>query len=217
MRYAIFDFDGTLVDSMTMWRGVGKAFLEQNGYPPLKYQKPSDNDKWEKDFLNAVNEQLGLKVTYDEFYTWFSKYVFDQYANCIPLKPTAYDFLEKLHRHGVKMCLCSSTHREMMEPALERLNLDKFFEFTCHCGEFGKEKNEPDIFIHCMKKLGAENPNEVAVFEDALYAAQTAHNAGFYTVGIYDVTELKSLQLKEFCDQYITGDYTQVDFDKLPE
>lgn len=214
MKYAIFDFDGTLVDSMVMWRSVGKTFLNQHGYPPLKFTKQSSNDTWEQDFLAAVNEQLGLNITYEYFFNWFSEYVKEQYSIHIPLKETAYNFLETLYNNGVKMCICSSTHREMMQPALDRLNLSRFFEFTCHCNEFGKEKNDSSIFIHCMEKLGASCPDEVCVFEDAFYAANTARNAGFYTVGIYDITEHKIEQMKEICHQYIT-DYTQFDFEKV--
>jgi len=216
MKYAIFDLDGTLVDSMTMWRSVGKTFLEQHGYPPLKYAKKSSNDTWEKDFLNAVREELGIDVTYDYFFKWFSDYVIEQYSHHLPLKPYAKELLERLKADGVKMCICSSTHRFMMQPALERLDLLKYFDFTCHCNEFGKEKNQPDIFFHCMEKLGAENPCEVAVFEDAFYSANTAKNAGFYVVGIYDVTEHRNEQMKAVCNQYIS-DFSQIDYENLPK
>ena len=215
MKYAIFDFDGTLADSMTMWRNVGKAFLESHGYPPLKYTKQTSNDTWEQDFLSAVNEQLGINVTYEYFFNWFSEYVVEQYTNHIPLKETAFDFLDNLKKRGVKMCLCSSTHRDMMMPALERLNLLDFFEFTCHCNEFGKEKNDSSIFLHCMEKLGCSSPAETVVFEDALYAAKTARNAGFYTIGIFDITELKHEEMKQICHQYINS-YNEIDIDSIP-
>ena len=214
MRYAIFDFDGTLADSMLMWRSVGKTFLESHGYPQLKYTKQSSNDTWEHDFLQAVNEQLGLDITYEYFFSWFSGYVVEQYSKHIPLKDTAYNFLETLHNKGVKMCICSSTNRDMMQHALDRLDLNRFFEFTCHCNEFGKEKNDSSIFMYCMEKLGASLPAEVCVFEDAFYAANTARNSGFYTVGIYDSTEPKSAEMQRICHQYIT-DYTQFDFNIL--
>ena len=215
MRYAIFDFDGTLIDSMTMWRNIGNIFLETHNFPPLKYSKQMQNDTWEVEFVAAVNEQLGLNITQEYFFKWFSEYVVEAYSKHLSLKPTAYDFLDKLHKSGVKMCICSSTHRFMMQAALERLDLLKFFDFTCHCNDFGKEKNQPEIFIHCMEKLGAENPSEVVVFEDALYAAKTASEAGFYTVGIYDVTEKKKDEMLKICNQYIR-DYTQIDFSALP-
>ena len=215
MRYAIFDFDGTLIDSMTMWRNMGNIFLEKNNFPPLKYQKKLQNDTWEVEFLKAVNEQLGLNISQEFFFNWFSDYVKEAYGSFLPLKETAYDFLQKLLNNGVKMCICSSTHRFMMEPALERLDLLKFFEFTCHCNDFGSEKNKPDIYLHCMEKLGAKSPAEVAVFEDALYAIKTVSEAGFYTVGIYDVTEKNKEEVKKYCHQYIEN-YDQLDMGKLP-
>ena len=215
MRYAIFDFDGTLIDSMTMWRNIGNLFLEKHNLPPLKYQKKLQNDTWEVEFLKEVNLQLGLDISQEFFFNWFSEYVMQAYSKELLLKPTAYEFLEKLHNEGVKMCICSSTHRFMMEPALQRLDLLKFFEFTCHCNDFGKEKNAPDIYLHCMKKLGAENPAEVAVFEDALYAVKTVSEAGFYTVGIYDVTESRKDAVAQYCHQYIEN-YDQLDCSKLP-
>jgi len=216
MKYAIFDLDGTLVDSMTMWRSVGKTFLEHHNYPPLKYTKQSSNDTWEKDFLNAVREQLGVEITDEYFFKWFSDYVIEQYSKVLPLKPNAIELLEKLKADGVKMCICSSTHRFMMQPALERLGLLKYFEFTCHCNEFGKEKNQPDIFFYCMEKIGAEKPCETAVFEDAYYSANTAKTAGFYVVGVYDITEHHNEKMQNICDQYIS-DFSQLDFSKLPD
>lgn len=215
MKYAIFDLDGTLVDSMTMWRSVGKTFLEQHNYPPLKYAKKSSNDTWEKDFLNAVREQLNIDISDEYFFNWFSEYVIKQYADVLQLKPYALQLLDRLKSEGVKMCICSSTHRFMMQPALERLELEKYFDFTCHCNEFGKEKNQPDIFLYCMEKFGADKPADIAVFEDALYSAKTAKNAGFYVVGIYDVTETENEQMKQICDQYIS-DFSKLDFSVLP-
>jgi beta-phosphoglucomutase-like phosphatase (HAD superfamily) len=103
----------------------------------------------------------------------------------------------------------------MMAPALDRLDLHKFFEFTCHCNDFGSEKNKPDIYLHCMEKLGAKSPAEVAVFEDALYAVKTVSEAGFYTVGIYDITEKNKEEMQKYCHQYIEN-YNQLDMDKLP-
>ena len=102
-----------------------------------------------------------------------------------------------------------------MQPALERLDLLKFFEFTCHCNEFGKEKNQPDIFFHCMERLGAKTPEEVAVFEDAVYSASTAKKAGFYVVGIFDSTEHKSELMAQICDQYI-NDFSEADVSLMP-
>ncbi len=215
MRYAIFDFDGTLIDSMTMWRNMGNIFLEKNNLPPLKYQKKLQNDTWEGEFLAEVKSQLGIDIDREFFFKWFSDYVIDAYGEHLPLKDNAYQLLEKLYNDGVKMCICSSTQRFMMEPALKRLGLEKFFQFTCHCNDFGKEKDKPDIYLHCMEKLGAKQPKDVVVFEDALYAVKTVSNAGFYTVGVYDPTESNKSEVENLCCQYINN-FSQLDFSKMP-
>lgn len=216
MRYAIFDLDGTLTDSMGMWRGVANAYLIENGFPFQEDIVQLNNATWTKDFVQLAKERFDFDIDMDTFYKWTSDYAIKQYTNTIQLKPTAKTFLDKLLAQDVQMCLCSSTYKFMMLPALERLDLLKYFKFTCHCREFGKEKDCPDIFLHCMEQLGAKSPQEVVVFEDALYAATTAKNAGFYLVGIMDKTELKQDKLQRTVDQYIT-DYSQVDFSLLPK
>ena len=215
MRYAIFDFDGTIIDSMSMWRNISNSFLEEHGISPQDELKQLNNATWVEDFTAIANKKLDIQIDINYFQKWTSDFATKQYRDILQLKPTSYDFLEKLKSENVKMCICSSTYKHMMMPALERLDLLKFFDFTCHCTDFGKEKDEPDIFLHCMEKLGAKNPNDVVVFEDALYSASTAKSAGFYVVGIYDKSEPKQQELKSICDQYIT-DYTQIDFSLLP-
>lgn len=216
MKYAIFDLDGTLTDSMGMWRGVANEYLVQNGFPAQEDITQLNNATWVEEFLAIAKERFNFLIKPETFFAWISNYALEQYTSNIKLKPTAIEFLDKLKADGVKMCICSSTYKFMMLPALKRLDLTKYFEFTCHCREYGKEKNQPDIFLHCMQQLGAKNPCEVVVFEDALYAASTAKKAGFYVVGIFDSTECRPEALKSTVNQYIT-DYTQVDFSLLPK
>lgn len=211
MKYAIFDFDGTIIDSMNMWRNISNSFLEENGIQPQEDLKQLNNATWVDEFIEIVKKRFNIDINKKSFFNWTLNYATRQYRDILELKPTSYNFLSTLKEQGTKMCICSSTYKDMMMPALERLDLLKFFDFTCHCADFGKEKDEPDIFYYCMEKLGAKNPQEVVVFEDAYYSASTAKSVGFNVVGIYDSSEPCQKELKSICDQYIT-DYTQVDF-----
>ncbi len=211
MKYAIFDFDGTIIDSMGMWRNISNSFLEENGIQPQEDLKQLNNATWVDEFVEIVKKRFNIDINKKSFFNWTLNYATRQYRDILELKPTSYNFLSTLKEQGTKMCICSSTYKDMMMPALERLDLLKFFDFTCHCADFGKEKDEPDIFYYCMEKLGAKNPQEVVVFEDAYYSASTAKSVGFNVVGIYDPSEPCQKELKSICDQYIT-DYTQVDF-----
>ncbi|MBR5520970.1 MAG: HAD family phosphatase [Oscillospiraceae bacterium] len=220
MRFAIFDLDGTIVDSMGYWRGFEKAFLIENGIKEENIKKLSKNEWIGSDWVEALchffNTEYGFSLTPEGFRQWGIDFMMRKYAEVIDFKPGAKELLNKLKEQGVKMCVCSSTDRNIMEPVLQKYDLDKYFEFTLHCRQFGKEKNDPDTFRYCMERLGAEKPEEVAVFEDAYYAATTAKTAGFYSVCIYDVNEKRTYELKNIADQYVT-DYAQLDLDKLPK
>jgi HAD superfamily hydrolase (TIGR01509 family) len=88
-------------------------------------------------------------------------------------------------------------------PALKKLHLLDYFEFVLTVREVGKNKTHPDIFLQCAERLGA-TVSESTVFEDSLYAAKTAKNAGFKVCAVYDVTNATDEQsLSELCDIYI--------------
>ena len=219
MRYAIFDLDGTIVDSMGYWRGFEKAFLLENGIKEENIKKLSKNDWIGSDWVEALcdffNKEYGFSLTPEKFHQWGIDYMMRKYAEVIGFKPGAQELLDRFLQQGVKMCVCSSTDRSIMEPVLKKYDLDRYFEFTVHCRQFGVEKNDPEIFRYCMNRLGATKPEEVAVFEDALYSASTAKSAGFYVVGMYDVNEKRTEQLEEIADQYVK-DYNTLNFDILP-
>lgn len=216
MKYAIFDLDGTIVDSMGYWRGFAKEFLKEQNLDPKGEFKDFSGVDWSGKMCVYLKENYGVNITRNDIYSWGIKYIMDKYANEVEFKPGAKELLDNLKSQGVKMCICSSTDRYMMEPVLKKYELEQYFEFTQHCRDFGKEKDEPDIFLDCMNRLGAKNPSEVIVFEDALYSAMTAKNAGFYLVGMYDKQEKKTDSLKKIANQYVT-DYSQLDYTKFPK
>ena len=83
------------------------------------------------------------------------------------------------------MCVASATAEPLMEACLSRLGVREDFEFLLSCETVGAGKRQPDVYLESIRRMGAE-PSETAVYEDALYAAQTAKEAGFYVVGVYD-------------------------------
>ena len=109
----------------------------------------------------------------------------EHYRKDIPLKSGVQAYLEALHRRGVTMCVASATAEELMDACLTRLGVAQYFSFLLSCETVGAGKNRPDVYWESAKRLGAE-PAEIAVYEDALYAAETAKSAGFYTVAVQD-------------------------------
>ena len=210
----IFDMDGTLTDSMTaVWRQLPEALLAHYGRTPREdihkvllnmgiqqgaqylireYDLPLD----EADYLDT------LQVVLAELYTK------------VELKPGVREALQRLHEEGARMCICSNTWAEQCRTVLTRLGVADYFEFFITAqGE--KSKSHPEVFFEALERLGGGDPAQCAVCEDAIYAAATAHKAGFYLVGIEDITSADDApELRRICDQYIP-DWTALDWSRV--
>ena len=185
-RFAIFDMDGTLVDSMHYWKDLAAEFLERKGVRTvspdiLERIKPMTMT----DSAAVFIAEYGLPGTAEQVAAEMNAMMDEHYRRDIPLKPGVREYLEALHRTGTAMCVASATAEELMAACLSRLGIAQYFSFLLSCETVGAGKNQPDVYWEAAKRLGAE-PAEIAVYEDALYAAETAKQAGFYTVAVRD-------------------------------
>lgn len=185
-RFAIFDMDGTLIDSMNYWKGLAEEFLEIKGIQNVPYEilekiKPMTMTESAALFIR----EFSLEGTPESVAAEMNSMMDEHYRRDIPLKAGVRSYLDMLKQSGVQMCVASATAQPLMEACLQRLDVADHFTFLMSCEEVGAGKNRPDVFLAAARRLGAE-PKEIAVYEDALYAAQTAKAAGFYVVGIYD-------------------------------
>lgn len=200
---AIFDLDGTLIDSMKIWDKIGTEFLLNRGIEPPKdiesILKPMSFYQSAKYFM----EEYQINHTPNEIMQMVYESVSDKYKYTILLKEAIKDYLEYLHQKGVKMCVATASDKLLAAAALKRLEVFKYFEFIITCDEIGKGKDEPQIYIEALKRLEMDK-SEVCVFEDALYCAKTAKHAGFNVIGIYDESSKTDIEeLKALCDGFI--------------
>ena len=185
-RFDIFDMDGTLVDSMVYWKRLATEFLESKGVleispTVLERIKPMTMTESAALFI----KECELSGTDESVAEEMNAMMDEHYRRDIPLKPGVTVYLEALQRKGVAMCVASATAEELMDACLSRLGVAHYFSFLLSCETVGIGKNRPDVYWESAKRLGAESA-EIAVYEDALYAAETAKNAGFYTVAVRD-------------------------------
>ena len=183
-RYAIFDMDGTLVDSLGYWRNLAAEYLESKGISPvpphiLEAIKPMTLSQ----SAALFQQEFGLSGDPE---TEMTALLTAHYHHHIPLLPGARGLLETLHLRGVRMCVASATAQSLMGPCLQRLGVAHYFEFLLSCEEVGSGKDRPDVYLEAARRFGA-SPGDVAVYEDAPYAIDTAAGAGFYTIDIKEV------------------------------
>lgn len=185
-KYAIFDMDGTLVDSMRYWKNLAADYLYSKGIkklpPDLKERiKPMTMSQSAEMFIN----EFGIKGSPLSVEEEMNRMMDDHYINDIGLKDGVKEYISGLSRSGVRMCVASATAEELVTGCLSRLGIYDYFEFAISCDSAGVGKDSPDIYYMAADRLGAD-PKDIAVYEDALYAIRTARDAGFYVVGVYD-------------------------------
>lgn len=185
-RFAIFDMDGTLVDSMVYWKNLATEFLESKGVRTISTDileriKPMTMTESAALFI----EEYGFRDTAESIAAEMNAMMDEHYRKHIPLKQGVSSYLEALHKKGVVMCVASATAEELMDACLTRLGVAHYFSFLLSCETVGTGKNHPDVYLEAAKRLAAQ-PEDIAVFEDALYAANTAKQADFYTVAVRD-------------------------------
>lgn len=184
-KYAIFDLDGTLLDSMYLWRNLASNYLLQIGIiPPENLNELIDHMSMEE-ASEYLQKAFNIKLSTDEIIIGVKKLIENKYKYDLKLKPYVKEYLQKLKEEQVTMCVATASSLKLAKAALERNDVIKYFSFVLSCDELGVGKNKPDIYYDAAKKLGAL-PTEIAVYEDAQFALITAKEAGFYTIGVYD-------------------------------
>lgn len=184
--FAIFDMDGTLIDSMVYWQRLAGEFLARKGVRDipediLERIKPMTMTESAALFIR----EFSLPGTPASVAGEMNEMMGQHYRADIPLKPGVEAYLKALRARGTRLCVASATAEHLMEACLTRLGVRDLFQFLLSCETVGAGKDRPDVYLEAARRLGA-SPAETGVYEDALYAARTAKDAGFYVVGVYD-------------------------------
>jgi len=208
IRGAIFDVDGTLLDSMFIWDTIGETYLLSIGYEPKENLNEVFKNMSLRQAARYYQTEYGVTLSIDEIMDGVNAMLERYYRYEVPLKPGAAALLARFRENGVKLCIATATDRYLVEAALERCGVMSCFGKIFTCNEVGHGKDEPDIFEEAIRFLGTENA-ETVVFDDALYAVRTAKEAGFRVAVIYDSYEKNQEELRALADFYIE-DFSQV-------
>lgn len=203
MLGAIFDVDGTLLDSMPIWEDAGEKYLQTIGIVARPELGEILFPMSMEDAAAYMKKEYALSETIEEIVAGVAGVIDDFYRNQVPLKEGAEYLLQELKARGVRMVIATSGDKELVEAAFSRLGVREYFEKIFTCTEVGAGKSKPDIFLKAAEFLKM-SPEEIWVFEDALHAIETAKNAGFPVAGIHDKSsERQREEIEKVCDMYL--------------
>lgn len=200
---AIFDLDGTLVDSMWVWTQIDIDYLKAKGH-----SMPSDlRDKISHLSFSQTaayfKERFNITDSIDEILTDWHNMAFKHYSTNVKLKRGVIDFLTKLKSKNIKIALATSNSQPLLEACLKNNGIYDYFNSITVTDEVSRGKDHPDVYLLAANKLGI-NPENCLVFEDILPAVKGAKAANMKVVAVKDEECLDSKEnLIKYADKYI--------------
>lgn len=201
----IFDLDGTLLDSMHVWDDIDRQFLEKRNIAlPDDYIETIHKLEFEEVAKYTIKRFHLADTPVSLMKEWFVMAKM-MYANEVKLKPNVKEFLQTLVQKGIVLGIATSSSPEFFIPTLKNHKIYDLFSAITTTMEVKNSKEYPDVYIETANKLKLD-PKDCVVFEDTLQGIQTAKQAGFITVGVYDAYSLyEQKQMIQNADIYINN------------
>ncbi len=184
MKHYLFDFDGTLVDSMPTFVSSMLRILDETGTP---YGEDIVRTITPLGVLGTADYYVskGVPLEKEEIIRRMGRYMYEAYVCTIPTKAQVTETLRELKKRGVHLHILTASPHVTLDPCLSRLGLTELFDNVWSSDDFGTGKSDPDIYRQAAARMGAD-VSEVWFFDDNLLANETAKTAGMRTCGVYD-------------------------------
>ena len=203
MKAAIFDMDGTLIDSMGAWRSMNASFLREQGIFVSEEQEEDLRSMTGRMVVDYANEHFGVEIAFEALVGRAVKTMEPAYLAGMPLKPGAREYLQRLGARGVKRALCTATHSRLALIALNRMDLVRDLDYIICLDMIDGSKSDPAVFDRVCEIIG-EDKADCVMFEDAVYAMRGAREAGLGVIGITDDTNVRDRdEIRAVCDRLI--------------
>lgn len=202
-KYYLFDFDGTLVDSMPTFTAIMLRILDEHNVEYdesiIKTITPLGYVGTARYFIN----EMGIDESEDVLISLMYKYATYAYKNDVPAKEYVIEALMALKESGASLNVLTASPHEMLEPCLERLGIYDVFDNVWSCEDFNTTKADPDIYIRAARLMGCKT-KDVIFLDDNLGADKTAKAAGMKVYGVYDDSSADCIEeMKSLVDKYI--------------
>ena len=202
MKTYLFDFDGTLVDSMPTWSSVMKRILDETNVPYgddiIKIITPLGNAGTAKYYI-----ELGCPLSYEGIIELMNRYMVKEYSENVPAKDTVIDTLRIMKERGDSLNVLTASSHRTLDPCLKRLGIFDIFDNVWSCDDFATSKTDEKIYRLAAERLG-KAVKDIIFVDDNLGADKTAKSAGMTVYGIYDDSSAEYIdEMKAATDAYV--------------
>ena len=208
-KAVLFDLDGTLVDSMWVWRNIDIDFLSAIGQElPADLQKCIEGMSF-TETAEYFKKRFSIDDDVEDIKKKWNQMAYDKYTSEVKLKKGAKEFLARLKSDGIRIGIASSNSVTLIEGALKVEGVLEYFDAITTGCEAGAGKPAPDIYLLAAKKVGIA-PSECLVFEDIPMGIMAGNSAGMTTVAVEDDYSHGMRKEKERLAKYFIEDYTEI-------
>ncbi|MGN1140533.1 MAG: HAD family hydrolase [Oliverpabstia sp.] len=209
IKAVLFDLDGTLVDSMWMWKDIDIEYLGKRGFDlPGELQKDIEGMSLTETAIYFKN-RFGLQESLEEIKKEWMDMARDKYCHQVPLKPGAKDFLLYLRKQKIRTGIASSNGIELVHAVLQAQGVDQYLDSIHTCCDVKRGKPNPDIYLLVAEELKVR-PEECLVFEDIPMGILAGKRAGMRTCAVEDVFSRDQMNEKRQLADYYIQDYYDV-------
>jgi len=203
IKVAIFDLDGTLVDSMWVWSKIDVEYLELKGYTlPENLRNEISHLSFSQTAV-YFKKKFNLDDPVEKILEDWHNMAFNHYSTNVKLKLGVKEFLNHLKTCKIKIALATSNSVPLLEACLKNNEIYEYFDSITTTDEVSNGKDCPDVYLLAANKLGI-NPKDCLVFEDILPAVQGAKAANMKVIAVKDDECLNSKEdLLKYADKYI--------------
>lgn len=211
LKAVIFDVDGTLVDSMWIWKQIDIDFLKRRNIElPVTLQRDLEGLSYTAT-AEYFKERFKLPETAEEIKEEWREMADDFYNNKVQLKAGAKELLQIFKDSGLKLGIATSNSRELVEAMLKGHEIDKYFDGIRTSCEVSRSKPFPDVYLKVAEDMQIE-PQSCLVFEDTVAGATAAKAAGMRVIAVYDkISEDSRPHLEQLSELYIKDFYEVMD------